>query len=460
MKKSVLVIDDDDIICRLLERFLGESGFEVCTVGTLADARSQFAAKAFDALIIDQALPDGKGIDLIGELRSMKSDAAIVVITGAADIPLAVEAMQRGADNFLTKPVKLSELLVFLQKSLDVSSLRRIARSRDILDRKVRINFGTSRAMARVMEVARLAAESDYPVLISGETGVGKGVLARWVHENSRRRSGAFVEVGCPSFRGELLRSELYGHAKGSFTTAVQDQPGLLDAAGGGTLFLDEIGEMALDIQAQFLKVVEERSYRRLGEVRVRKSDFRLLCAANKDLEAESAAGRFRKDLLYRLQVLPIHIPALRERPEDIHDLIRHFLAVCNYRYRDIAPDVLEYLRSYSWPGNVRELQYLIERAVLLARRNELNLDHFTGIGNSQPSHEARPPEEHDKNEAVAIRDALKQCGNDMTMAAKSLGMSRATLYRRIKKLNLPNGNGKIHSQIIQQEPDRNPSPH
>jgi len=432
MKRNILVIDDDEHICTLMVRFLTESGFDVQTATTVSAAREKLTASTFDAVLIDQILPDGRGLDLVGEIRASYPDMAIVVITGAGDVPLAVEAMRLGADNFLTKPLQFSELRVFLQKSLDVSSLRRLVKTRGMLEKKVQINFGTSKAMARVMEMSRLAAESDYPVLISGETGVGKGVLARWVHENSSRKAGAFVEVGCPSFRGELLSSELYGHARGSFTSAVQDQPGLLDAADRGTLFLDEIGEMDLPVQAQFLKVIEDRTYRRLGEVRVRKSDFRLICATNKDLSQEAAAGRFRKDLLFRLQALPIVIPPLRERREDIPALVNHFLAVCNYRYRDISPDVRDFLTAYTWPGNIRELRYIIERAVLLAQSSELQLDHFSGIEADVPARGSAVPDS-----AGAIRDVLVQCGNDVSSAAKMLGISRATLYRRIKKMNI-----------------------
>lgn len=417
-------------------RFLAEAGFEAQTAMTIAESREKLAARTFDAVLIDQKLPDGNGIDLIAELRSANPDIAIVVITGAGDVPLAVEAMRRGADNFLTKPLRFDELRVFLQKSLDVSSLRRIVKTRDILDKKVQINFGISKAMGRVIEMARLAAESDYPALITGETGVGKGVLARWIHENSARRAGAFVEVGCPSFRGELLNNELYGHARGAFTSAVQDHAGLLDASDRGTLFLDEIGEMDLAVQAQFLKVIEDKTYRRLGEVRVRRSDFRLICATNKDLQRESAAGGFRKDLLFRIQALPVAIPPLRERREDIPELAGHFLAACNYQYRTLAPAVTDYLCAYPWPGNIRELRYVVERAVLLSRGGELRLEHFSGIETGLHPGGKRADAAESEN-AYAIRDVLIRCGNDVNSAATMLGISRATLYRRIKKMNI-----------------------
>jgi DNA-binding NtrC family response regulator len=431
MKQDILIIDDEQTILSLFSKFLTGLGYTVATALSLAAAREMLESRDFHAVIIDQHLPDGKGVELINDIRAANPAAAIVMITGQADIPLAVEAMQKGADNFLTKPVKLKELAVFLEKSLEVVTLRRKARTNDLLKKKGPFFFGMSAAMGTALEIAQVAVENDGPVLITGETGVGKGVLARWIHESSNRKTGAFVEVSCPSFRGELLRSELYGHAKGAFTSAVQDQPGLLEAADGGTLFLDEIGDMEQSIQAQFLKVIEDKTYRRLGEMKVRKSDFRLICATNRDLQAEVADGRFRKDLLFRLQVLPIRMPALRERRDDIPAMVRYFLAECNYQYRDLSPDIMQFLASYSWPGNIRELKYLIERAVLLARGKELSEQHFTGLWDAAQT----GPGTVSDRESDAIQNALKQCGGNVVKAAKALGMSQATLYRRLKTI-------------------------
>ncbi len=432
MGQELLIVDDEPSVTRLFSEFLSNQGHAVSIAASIKEADEMLRGKDFHAIIIDQYLPDGQGIDLIRQIRSSHPSAAVVMITGQADIPLAVDAMRSGADNFLTKPVRLNELAVFLDKSLEMASLRRRAKTCAILKRRGHFFFGTSDAMGAVLNMAQIAAESSGPVLITGETGVGKGVLARWVHESGSRAGAAFVEVSCPSFRGELLRSELYGHAKGSFTSAVQDQAGLLDAADGGTLFLDEIGDMDLTIQAQFLGVIEDKNYRRVGETRVRTSDFRLICATNRDLQAEVEAGRFRKDLLFRLQVLPIHIPPLRERREDIRPMVHQFLAQCNYRYRDLSPEVMEFLIQYAWPGNIRELRYLIERAVLLARGSELTKRHFTGLQDASTGNGRRPGRMEDL-EQDAIQDALKQCGGSVIKAAKLLGMSQATLYRRLR---------------------------
>ncbi len=436
MKQNVLIIDDDPLVQGAIATFLTELGFNVHTASTLAAARESVSVRSYEAVIVDQLLPDGSGIDLIRELRAMSPDMAIVVITGAADVPLAVKAMQEGADNFLPKPVSFSNLLFFIKKSLEVRSLRRISGSRRRLEKRSVFDFGVSAAMASVQELAGLAIGNDSPMLIMGETGVGKGVLARWIHENSTRNAGSFVEVNCSGLRGELLASELFGHCKGAFTSAVQDRQGLLDIADGGTLFLDEIGDMDRAVQAQFLKVIEDKSYRRLGEVRMRTSDFRIMCASNKDLMEEASHGRFRKDLLYRIQVMPIVIPPLRERPEDIERLALHTLAGLMYPFRDIVPEVVALLKAYLWPGNVRELRNVLERAVMLARGSALTAQLFTGIRGPSRTVLLEPVDLPDDREMETIRAALKRTSGNVIKAAKDLGISRATLYRKIKRIH------------------------
>jgi len=436
MKRNILIIDDDPMVQDAIATFLTEVGFNVHTASTLAGARESVATRSYEAVIIDQLLPDGSGIDLIRELRTTSPDMAIVVITGAADVPLAVRAMQEGADNFLPKPVSFDSLLVFLRKSLEVCSLRKISGSRRRLEKKSYFDFGVSPAMASVQELARLAIGNDSPVLITGETGVGKGVLARWIHENSRRSAGSFVEVNCSGLRGELLASELLGHSKGAFTSAVQDRQGLLDVADGGTLFLDEIGDMDLAVQAQFLNVIEEKSYRRLGEVRMRASDFRLMFATNKDLVEEVSQGRFRKDLLYRIQVMPVVVPPLRERSEDIERLALHILASLNYPLREVVPDIVTLLKAYSWPGNVRELRNVLERAVMLSRGNALTAQLFTGFRGPSRTALLEPVGGLEELERETIRTVLKRSSGNVNKAAKELGISRATIYRKIKRMD------------------------
>ncbi len=437
-KSSILIIDDEASICELLSEFLRDSQYDVRAVHTIGDARAAIAERTVDGVLIDQFLPDGKGMDLIEELRAANPDAALIMITGQADIPLAVEAVKRGADNFVPKPLRLPDLRVVLQKALEVGALRRKARASRVLHGvdRIRPDFGTSAAMRNVMEVAGIAADSDAPVLISGETGTGKGVLARWMHENGRKRGGLFVEVNCSALRGELLASELFGHARGAFTSAVQDRPGLLDAADGGTLLLDEIGDMDPSVQAQFLKVIEDKTYRRLGEIRERRSDFRLICATNRDLAANTPEGTFRKDLLYRIQVLPVLIPPLRERREDIPALARHLLGYLNYQYRDLAQDLQSLLVAYPWPGNVRELRNVLERGLLLARGAPLEPRHFPGLMNKPATDcaDLTGLTELERLEMDSIKSALRRFDGDVNKAAQVLGISRATIFRRLKK--------------------------
>jgi DNA-binding NtrC family response regulator len=436
MKQRILIIDDDPLVRDAIGAHLTEVGFSVHTASTLAEARKAVTTQSFEAVIIDQLLPDGSGIDLVRELRAISPDMAIVVITGAADVPLAVAAMQEGADTFLPKPIRFDGLLVFLRKSLEVRSLRRISGSHRRLEKRSAFIFGKSPEMDTVEELARLAVENESPVLITGETGVGKGMLARWIHENSKRGAGSFVEVNCSGLRGELLSSELFGHCKGAFTSAVQDRQGLLDVADGGTLFLDEIGDMDGTVQAQFLKVIEEKSYRRLGEVRVRRSDFRLICATNKDLLHEASRGGFRKDLLYRIQVMPITIPPLRDRPEDIAQLALHLLDALNYSFQGLDGDVISLLRSYAWPGNVRELRNVLERALMLARGSALTSRFLPNLRASGPTALAEPSLGLNGLEMASIRAALQRSKGDVNKAAKELGISRATIYRKLKRMD------------------------
>lgn len=440
MKQNILVIDDDPLVQAAIATFLTEVGFAVHTAPTLAAARRSITERSYEAAIIDQLLPDGSGIDLIRDLRANSPDMAIVVITGAADIPLAVRAMQEGADNFLPKPLSFDSLLVFLKKSLEVRTLRRISRSRKRLEKPHYFDFGVSSLMSAVQNMAKLAGNSDSPVIIMGETGVGKGVLARWIHENSSRSTGAFVEVNCSGLRGELLASELFGHTKGAFTSAVQDKQGLLDIADGGTLFLDEIGDMDISVQAQFLKVIEEKTYRRLGEVRTRTSDFRLICATNRNIvEDAEQNGKFRKDLLYRINVMPIVIPPLRERTEDIERISIHILKGLNYPIDRIPPDILSLFKTYSWPGNVRELRNMLERAVILSRGNVLTPELFDNLHIPGPSRTtlAEPVGGLELIERETIKSALKRARGNVVQAARELGISRATIYRRMKRMQL-----------------------
>lgn len=437
MKPSILVVDDEPATLFGFSKYLTGAGYNVKEASCLSEAREIIWTQRFDAIILDLNLPDGNGIEWISKIRESYPDMAVVVITGRADIPLAVDAMRRGADNFLTKPVSMIDLDVFLRKSLELSSLRRKELTRQRLNKESQPFFGESPAMKMVMELATVAAENDSAVLLQGDTGTGKGVLAKWIHEHGSRATGPFVEVNCSSLKGDLLSSELFGHVKGAFTSSVQDRQGLIEVADGGTLFLDEIADMDIAVQAQFLKVIEDKCYRRLGDVGLRKSNFRLIAATNRDLSEEVHAGRFRNDLFYRINIFPISMPSLRERLEDLPGLVRHILSFLGSPDDEITAEVMSLLMSYPWQGNIRELKNVLERAVLIARGAHLNPGHFLGLGAGTKRPVTEGFRALEEIEADHIRGVIGSSGGNMNKAAEMMNISRATLYRKIKKYGI-----------------------
>ncbi len=439
MKPLVLLIDDEPSIQFGFSAYLNKTGYHVQTAGSIKEATQKLKQNSFDIILLDLSLPDGNGMDLITEIRQNYPEVALVVITGAGDVPVAVKAMQLGADNFLTKPVDMNELNVYLGKSVELKGLRSKEMTRKRLDKRFEPYFGESPAVKKALELARVAADNDGTIIIYGQTGTGKGVLAKWIHEHSSRNAGYFVEVNCSALKGDLLSNELFGHTKGAFTSAVQDQQGLLEVADGGTLFLDEIGDMNLPVQAQFLKVIEEKQYRRLGDVKLRQSNFRLIGATNQDLLSNTKNGRFRQDLYYRVNVFPIYLPTLQEMGDDIEQLIVHLLKSLNYTGHEVPEDVMHVLRNYHWPGNIRELRNILERGLMLARGDILKPSHFVGLDLKTSE---RPTKNHEASsmelaEMTHIKSIMEQCGGDTTAAAKVLGISRPTLYRKLKKYNI-----------------------
>jgi DNA-binding NtrC family response regulator len=313
--------------------------------------------------------------------------------------------------------------------------LRRQDFARQRLQKQTIFYFGGNRCMNDVRELAILGSKHSLPVLIEGETGTGKSMLARWIHEHSSRRSASFVEVSCSGLRGDLLSSELFGHAKGAFTSAVKDKTGLIEAADGGTLFLDEIGDMDITTQSQFLKVIEEKQFRRLGEIKVRMSNFRLICATNKDLHQETKQGTFRQDLFFRINTFPITLCPLRERLDDLPGLLQHLAADAGSEKIVFPEEVFHLLKTYPWEGNVRELKNILERALFLSRGEPLQAHHFGALNASVPSH-TRAPSHPDlaQIEEAHIKDVIDRCGGNVRKAAAALGMSKSALYRRLKK--------------------------
>jgi len=439
---SVLVIDDEKNIRATLSMCLQHIGCHVTAVGSADAAIAALERQAFDLAFLDLRLGEVDGLDVLPRLLGQRPDLIVVVITAYATIDTAVEAMRRGASDYLPKPFAPVQIRRVVEHVARRSArLHRLADlEQQLRDAVPETDLETqSPKMRAVLDFITRAASSEAPVLLRGENGTGKGVLARWLHAQSPRRAQPFVVVNCPTLSAELLASELFGHAKGAFTGAIRDQPGRVEAAEGGTLFLDEIGEISLELQTKLLRFLQEKQFERIGEPQTRHADVRIVAATNRDLEADVSTGRFRDDLLYRLNVLEICLPPLRERPEDIVRLAQRFLAFAARTARrpppDLAPATVEALLSYPWPGNVRELRNAIERAVILWPTQII-----------EPA--ALP-------ERIAARaSALPRLGGDYTLdsierehilrviaavptleeAAKILGIESSTLWRKRKR--------------------------
>lgn len=437
MKPNVLLIEDNEATRFGFVRYFSKEGYEVIEAACLADALATLTTQRIDIIILDINLPDGSGIDFIDTARLNDPCIPIIVITGEGDIPLAVEAMQRGAENFLTKPVDNAALAVFMRKTLEIGVLKKQQSARKRLEKRDDLFIGETKVMRDIHELSLAAAASDIPVLITGETGTGKGMLARWIHQQSSRAANECVELNCSGLRGEMLSREIFGNARGAFTSADQDRKGLLDIADRGTLFLDEIGDMTIDVQAQFLKVLEEKCYRRLGDVKLLKSNFRLICATHHDISSLVSSGQFRQDLMYRINMLTIHLPPLRERLKDLPELVAFLLQSLGSSAAVLSDDVMGILLGYPWPGNIRELRNVLERALLLTPHGTiLRPAHFSSLTQNyvQPASSQQRTVQEVENDH--IRTVLDQVGGNIEQAAKRLNLSRATLYRRLKQVS------------------------
>lgn len=438
MKRSkILIVEDVEETVFGYKRYLESLGYETIDADCVKDAQALIQNEMIDLVLLDLELPDGSGLELLEPIRTTLPACGTIIITGSGDIPTAVKAMKEGADNFLTKPVDLDELSISIEKALELGNLRRKELLSNRLIQKSSICFGSSAIMAQTKKFAGIAAKNESPVLITGETGTGKGVLAKWIHENSPRREGNYVEVNCSALKGELLRSELYGHIKGAFTSAVKDRPGLIEAADGGTLFLDEIGDMELEVQAQLLKTLEEKTFRRIGENKLRSSDFRIICATNREMEAEVEAGRFRSDLYYRINLFPLQLPSLEERSEDKRELCEFFFNQFNVTPSSVPAEIYDHLTGRLWKGNIRELRNVIERALLLADGEGLELIHFTFGSTPVTSSAAESSWDLEEIEKRTIERALTHFNGNKSEVCRQLGLSTSSLYRKIEKYGL-----------------------
>jgi two-component system, NtrC family, response regulator AtoC len=449
----VLIVEDEALFAAAVRKRLQKSGMECTVAGTLAEARSQLAESTPDLVLLDLRLPDGSGMQFLESVQDVEH-IPVIVLTAYAEVDEAVRAMKQGAADYLKKPVDLEELALTIDRVLEAAALRdRLAysRSRDSHSAEGSPVLGESRFMREVREqIARLAkltsASTAHPpnVLILGETGSGKDVAARLLHAGAQRRDRPFVHVDCAALPRDLMEAELFGHEKGAFTSASGARVGLIEAAEDGTVFLDEIGELALELQAKLLSVIERRRVRRVGSTREHAVQAQFVAATNRDLQQLVAQGRFRADLYYRLNVLTLSLPPLRSRGGDVLQLADAFTAQTARRYGlgavRLTEDARDALLAYDWPGNVRELKHLVERAVMLAAGNQITAADLALGPNAlrQPT----PADGLDGltlegAEQLLIQRALERTDGNVSEAARRLGVSRMALRYRMEKYGI-----------------------
>ena len=441
---AILIVDDEANIRKMLSVCLETEGHRVTAVGNPEDALNEASRRSFDVAFVDLRLGVASGLDLIPSLLNTAPWLRIIVITAYASIDTAVEAVKRGATDYIPKPFTPAQIKLAVRKACDVRSLeQKVASLREDLGRsQLEADFSSDNpAMRRAVNLARETASSDVTVLLRGESGTGKGVLARAIHSWSARANRPFSVLSCPSLSPELLESELFGHAKGAFTGAVRDNPGRISACEGGTLLLDEIGDMPLALQPKILRFVQDKEYERLGDYVTRRADVRIIGATNVDLEKALQDGRFREDLYYRLNVIQITLPPLRERPEDLvtlaESLVVFFGRSCHRTVSGFTADAAGILRNYVWPGNVRELRNVIERAVILCREERIDVPHLPeSLRAADKSIRLGDPLSLDRIEEEHIRRVLADA-RSLQEAADTLGIDQATLWRRRKQYGI-----------------------
>lgn len=440
-KPKILVVDDDEIILFAIRDYLELHGYLVDEAETCAEAEIRYRAEVYDAVTLDYSLPDGNAIDLLPKLKTIDAGVPIILLTGHASIELAVRAIQLGAEQFLVKPLDLPALRFVIERALENQQNRRKQLARESLDqpqRAVDPFIGQSLAIHKLEGQCRLAAMTESPILIQGETGTGKSELARWLHRNSSRGSEPMLELNCGGFSKEFLESELFGHEKGAFTGAATTKVGLLEAAHRGTVFLDEIGDMDLQIQPKVLKALEEKRFRRLGGVQDRKVDFRLIAATHQKLDRLVQEGQFRSDLFYRISAIQIQVPPLRERAEDIltfaQVLLNRLTSDCGREPIHLSQGALLKLKHHTWPGNIRELRNVLERALMGARSTVIEsheLDFASSPGSEGLG--ARSDLTLKELEKQHILHVLKEEDGHVDRSAKRLGIPRSTLDQKLK---------------------------
>ena len=448
---KILLADDDAALRRVLEFKLKKNGFEVTAVGDGEEALARVRSNSFDLLLADIRMPKLTGIELLEKVRTVEPSLKVVLMTAYATVPQAVEAVKLGAFDYLTKPFEDDQLLLTIDKALKFKRLEdENSRLKSELNLRSGLNeiIGTSAPVKELKEIIAQVAPTDATVLISGDSGSGKELVARAIHALSPRASAPLVAVNCAALPKELLETELFGHVKGAFTGAIKDKRGKFEIAGGGTLMLDEISELALELQAKLLRVLQERVIEPVGSESSREVDVRLIAATNLNLKKRVSEGKFREDLYYRLNVIPIQVPSLRKRLDDIPLLINHFLSRLSPKTEiRVDADLLAVLANHRWPGNVRELENLIERMVVLRRQDTLtraDLPRDFQLDGNEPDTDAAPATgahavTFHEAERTLILNALEKCNGNRSKAAELLAIPRHVLLYRLKKYAISN---------------------
>lgn len=449
--KKVLVVDDDESLRRVIEYNISEEGYQVFSATNGKEAMDIFREEDVDLVITDLQMPEMGGIDLIRQIRAVSPSAMVIVVTAFGTVDTAVESMKLGAFEYITKPFNRDELKMVAKKALEVGDL--VVENRylkEMVQEKYSFEnmVGASPKMEEVYRLSSQVAKSDATVLILGESGTGKELLAKGIHFNSLRKEQAFVTINCGSLPENLIESELFGHKKGAFTGAVSDKKGKFEFADGGTIFLDEIGELPLHLQVKLLRVLQDGMVDKIGESVPVKVDVRVLAATNRDLEEEVSAGNFREDLYYRLCVVPIKLPPLRERLDDIPLLVEHFLKKYSEKLKAdrvrIDKEALKMLLKYSWPGNVRELENLAERTVVMSQTGLVTVDDLpekikSNYGSGASAVIELPDEgiNMENLEKELIEKAYAKCKHNQSKTARFLGITRNTLLYRFEKYGI-----------------------
>jgi two-component system NtrC family response regulator len=449
--KKILIIDDEEKLRTLLARIISLEGFEVIQAGDCRSALKKAEQNDIDVILCDVKLPDGNGVDLCKQIKSINPLAEIILLTAYGNIPDGVQAIKNGAFDYITKGDDNNKIIPLLYRALEKAELaRRISHLEKQLGDKHSFDkiIGKSKPILQSIDLARRVAQTDTTVLLTGETGTGKEVFAQAIHQESNRNKQNFVAINCSAFSKDLLESEMFGHKAGAFTGALKDQKGLFEEANQGTIFLDEIGEMAIDLQAKILRVIENGEFIKIGDTKPVKVDVRIIAATNRDLQKEIEAGNFREDLFYRISVFQIKLPSLRERVVDIEPLANYFLHVfsskTNKKIKRITNDCLEALKRHNWNGNIRELKNVIERSVILSNSDELDLESLplemqVGISGDSATGSGRQLSAFDlaSAEKIHIQKVLNYANGNKTETARLLNIALTTLYRKIEEYKI-----------------------